>query len=99
MNVMYFLAATRCPAGPSGANAVLVWDAMQLAEARGLILDLDGYKTSDAAHFYAGFGLPVLPRTVIRWCSARYAAAEALQRGAAKLRTYGAVEQREKRPA
>jgi hypothetical protein len=75
-SILYLLATARLHSGPNGANALMLWDAIQFAEQLSLLLDLDGYKTRASARFLSSFGLALTPRVVVRRRSLRYRIAE-----------------------
>jgi hypothetical protein len=55
-------AVDRAKAG-SGANALLLWNAIEFAVSKGLTFDTDGYNSGAAGKFFSGFGLPLSWRT------------------------------------
>ncbi len=70
--VMYFWQSIRDTRGPgSGANSLLVWEAMQMALERGLIFDIDGYHSLPAARFVSRFGMAPKVRTSVLHMSKR----------------------------
>jgi Acetyltransferase (GNAT) domain len=64
--VLYNLLAARHPreAGP-GANSFLLWEAMKMAQEKGLDFDSDGIYSPHAAVFYSRFGLTPRVRPTI----------------------------------
>ena len=70
--VMYFWQSIRDSSVPrSGANSLLVWEAMQMARERGLIFDIDGYHSLSAARFVSRFGMEPKVRTSVLHMSKR----------------------------
>ena len=70
--VMYFWQSIRDSTVPrSGANSLLVWEAMQLALRKGLIFDIDGYHSLPAARFVSRFGMEPKVRTSVLHLSRR----------------------------
>lgn len=58
----YYLLSTRRRDAENGATAMLLWEAIQQASARGLIFDFDGLLTPGNRVFFLGFGGTVRPR-------------------------------------
>ena len=70
--VMYFWQSIRDSRDPrSGANSLLVWEAMQMARDKGLIFDVDGYHSLPAARFVSRFGMAPKVRTGVLHLSRR----------------------------
>jgi len=70
--VMYFWQSIRDSSVPrSGANSLLVWEAMLLASRKGLIFDIDGYHSLSAARFVSRFGMDLAVRTSVLHMSRR----------------------------
>ncbi len=70
--VMYFWQSIRDSSVPrSGANSLLVWEAMQMARRKGLIFDIDGYHSLSAARFVSRFGMEPKVRTSVLHLSRR----------------------------
>ena len=70
--VMYFWQSIRDSRVPrSGANSLLVWEAMQMALEKGLIFDIDGYHSLPAARFVSRFGMEPKVRTSVLHLSRR----------------------------
>ncbi len=70
--VMYFWQSIRDSSIPrSGANSLLVWEAMLLAQRQGLIFDIDGYHSLPAARFVSRFGMQPATRTSVLHLSRR----------------------------
>ena len=71
-NVLYFWQSSRdSGALRSGANSLLVWEAMLLARQKGLIFDVDGYHSLPAARFVSRFGMEPKVRTSVLHLSRR----------------------------
>ena len=71
-HVMYFWQSVRdSSATLSGANSLLVWEAMLLARSKGLIFDVDGYQSLTAARFVSRFGMEPKIRTSVLHLSRR----------------------------
>ena len=69
---MYFWQSVRDSAAKrSGANSLLVWEAMLLARSKGLIFDVDGYQSLSAARFVSRFGMAAKVRTSVMHLSRR----------------------------
>ena len=49
----------------TGANAMLIWNAICFAVDRGLMFDFDGYNSVGTAHFLATFGAPPVARPAV----------------------------------
>jgi Acetyltransferase (GNAT) domain len=65
--VMYYLLGTRSgEADDNGSISLLIWDAVQRAHTRGLVLDLDGVSTSGTAQFLRGFGGELKSRLIVQ---------------------------------
>jgi hypothetical protein len=63
---LYYLMSTRDPEiSNAGTVSALIWEAMRVAAARGILFDFDGIASSGAAKFYAGFGAEVQPRYIV----------------------------------
>ena len=70
--VLYFWQSSRdLTVQRSGANSLLVWEAMLLARRKGLIFDIDGYHSVTAARFVGKFGLDPKTRTSVLHMSRR----------------------------
>ena len=70
--VMYFWQSIRdSSVQRSGANSLLVWEAMQMAQRKGLIFDIDGYHSLPAARFVSRFGMEPKVRTSVLHLSRR----------------------------
>lgn len=70
--VLYFWQSSRDATVPrSGANSLLVWEAMQVAREKGLIFDVDGYHSLPAARFVSRFGMETKVRTSVLHLSKR----------------------------
>ena len=70
--VLYFWQSIRDSSVPrSGANSLLVWEAMLLALDKGLIFDVDGYHSLPAARFVSRFGMEPAVRTSVLHLSKR----------------------------
>ncbi len=54
-----------------GANSVLIWESMRLAQSKGLIFDIDGYHSLSAARFVAKFNMQVRVRASVVHMSRR----------------------------
>ena len=79
--VMYFWQSIRDSHGSgSGANSLLVWEAMQMARERGLIFDIDGYHSLPAARFVSRFGMAPKVRTSVVHMSKRGRMVQAMGR-------------------
>jgi hypothetical protein len=65
-------ARNRAAADCSGANALLLWESICTAQARGLIFDADGYCSPNSARFLAGFAGEPVVRPVISRSTCRY---------------------------
>jgi hypothetical protein len=61
----YWLPAVDRTCGDSGANALLLWTAIEFAMANGLDFDSDSYRSGAAAKFFSGFGLSLARRAVV----------------------------------
>ena len=69
---MYFWQSVRDSRVPhSGANSLLVWEAMRLALEKRLIFDVDGYHSLSAARFVSRFGMQTAVRTSVQHLSRR----------------------------
>ena len=75
----HWLSARRRDLPTGGANALLIWHAIRLAEAKGLTFDFDGYNSPSNARFLASFGRPPVARLGIVGQSLRYRAANWLR--------------------
>jgi len=63
---LYFWQSARDrEAGHGGANALLVWRALELAHSKGLIMDFDSYGSEGSARLLASFGRPAVARPEI----------------------------------
>ncbi len=70
--VLYFWQSIRdSSVSRSGANSLLVWEAMLLALRKGLIFDIDGYHSLPAARFVSRFGMEPSIRTSVVHLSKR----------------------------
>ncbi len=70
--VLYFWQSIRDSRVPrSGANSLLVWEAMLLARRKELIFDIDGYHSLPAARFVSRFGMEPKVRTSVLHLSKR----------------------------
>ena len=70
--VLYFWQSVRDSAVlRSGANSLLVWEAMLLARSKGLVFDIDGYQSLPAARFVSRFGMEAKVRTSVVHLSKR----------------------------
>ena len=70
--VLYFWQSSRdVTVQRSGANSLLVWEAMLFARSRGLIFDVDGYHSLTAARFVGRFGMQTSTRTSVLHLSKR----------------------------
>ncbi len=79
--VMYFWQSIRDSSVPrSGANSLLVWEAMQMAREKGLIFDIDGYHSLPAARFVSRFGMQPKVRTSVMHLSRRGRMVQAMGR-------------------
>jgi hypothetical protein len=77
---MYFWQSARIPASHSGgANALLLWTAIEMAMTRGLRFDFDSFGAHGSAVFLASFGLAPEARLEIYRFSVRYGAAKLLR--------------------
>jgi lipid II:glycine glycyltransferase (peptidoglycan interpeptide bridge formation enzyme) len=66
-STMYYLLSTRRhDPNDNGSVNLLLWNAMKLANQRGLLFDLDGIYTSGTARFLSGFGGRIKTRLVVR---------------------------------
>ena len=72
--VMYYwvCARNREARDGNGANALLFWESVRTAQARGLIFDADGYCSPGSARFLAGFAGEPVVRPVISNSTTRY---------------------------
>jgi hypothetical protein len=77
--VMYYWTSARDRQCGGGSSALLLWHALGMAKARGLILDMDGYCAAASAHFLASFGAPPIVRPVVARSSRRYRAARLMR--------------------
>jgi hypothetical protein len=84
---MYFLMSTRSTRADSGAVSLLLWNAMQEANRRGLRFDFDGVYNLGSYRFLSGFGGTLARRHVVEKFSPLY---HALDRVRAKF--YGNME-------
>ncbi len=70
--VLYFWQSSRDSSVlRSGANSLMVWEAMLLARQKGLIFDVDGYHSLPAARFVSRFGMEPKVRTSVLHLSKR----------------------------
>ena len=70
--VLYFWQSIRdSSVQRSGANSLLVWEAMLLALKKGLLFDVDGYHSLPAARFVSRFGMEPAVRTSVLHLSKR----------------------------
>ena len=79
--VLYYWQSSRNLSVPvPGANSLLIWEAMLLAAAKGLIFDIDGYHSVNAARFVAKFNMETRVRASVVHMSRRGRVAQALGR-------------------
>jgi hypothetical protein len=84
----YFWVSARDRSAPiGGANALLLWKSIEIAQGRGMHLDLDGYNSVAGAKFLAGFGENPSVRAEISWSGWRYDALECGRRPFRRLRS------------
>lgn len=57
----------------AGANSLLLWEAIKLANSMKKTLDFDSYGSPSGAKFLASFGLPPVPRPIVHKRSPSYA--------------------------
>jgi len=84
---MYFLMSTRLEKADNGAVSLLMWNAMQEAQRRGLSFDFDGVYSIGSYRFLSGFGGTLARRHVVQKFTPLY---HALDRIRAKF--YGNME-------
>ncbi len=74
---LYFLLSARSPhQRANGANALLIWNAMKLAQKKGLQFDIDGYHSIGALRFLRRFGLQPVARMRVSRSGLGWKAAE-----------------------
>jgi Acetyltransferase (GNAT) domain len=59
----YWMPAIDRSRGGGGANAFLLWSALEFAAAKALLFDSDGYASGAAGKFFCGFALPLSCRS------------------------------------
>ena len=79
--VLYYWQSSRdTAASVPGANSLLIWEAMVLAASKGLVFDIDGYHSVNAARFVAKFNMETRVRASVVHMSRRGRVAQALGR-------------------
>jgi len=79
--VLYYLLSTRTPnAADSGSVSLLIWSAIKLAHAEGLMFDLDGVTSKGTARFLSSFGGEIVTRLVAQRSSALFGALQSVKR-------------------
>ncbi len=71
----YWLTARSADPRASGSNALLVWDAIAVAQTQNLTFDFDSYSSRSAGIFLESFGRSPVVRPVVRRATALYSAA------------------------
>ncbi len=61
----YYIMSTRHPEAHAGATSLLVWQAIQVAAARGQAFDFDGLASLGGLPHYLGFGGALVPRFLV----------------------------------
>lgn len=70
---LYYWLSSRIPSkSKNNANSLLVWKAMELAQSKGLIFDMDGFNSPESGLFLAKFHLTPVRRVKLRWESTPY---------------------------
>ncbi len=76
---MYFLMSTRSVKADSGAVSLLLWNALQEAQRRGLCFDFDGVNGVGSYRFLSGFGGTLARRHVVEKFNALYHALDKIR--------------------
>jgi hypothetical protein len=70
---LYYWLSSRIPSrSKNSANSLLVWKALELAQSKGLIFDMDGFNSPESGLFLAKYHLTPARRVKLHWESTRY---------------------------
>jgi hypothetical protein len=76
----YYLMTTRRPDAGSGAVALLIWQSVLHASARGLVFDLDGFSNAGDIQFFTRFGGTIRPRYFVQRVSPLFRLVNAIRK-------------------
>lgn len=88
---MYYLLTTRAQSAHSGSISLLIWNAIQIAIKRQLILDLDGIASPTIYRFLSSFGGYLDQRLEVERMSTAYSLAKTLHRRVVSSNFRGAI--------
>jgi hypothetical protein len=70
---LYYWLSSRVPSkSKNSANSLLVWKALELAQSKGLIFDMDGFNSPESGLFLSKYHLTPARRVKLHWESTRY---------------------------
>ena len=70
---LYYWLSSRVPSkSKNNANSLLVWKALEFAESKGLIFDMDGFNSPQSGLFLAKYHLTAVRRINVQWQTASY---------------------------